>query len=66
MDTNTGEILTAKQMAMLGNIPKHIRPMKLHPTKKQMNRLPPKVGRNEPCPCGSNVKFKKCCMGKFL
>ncbi|HYL81995.1 MAG TPA: SEC-C metal-binding domain-containing protein [Candidatus Acidoferrum sp.] len=21
----------------------------------------PKVGRNEPCPCGSGKKFKKCC-----
>lgn len=21
----------------------------------------PKVGRNEPCPCGSNRKFKRCC-----
>ena len=21
----------------------------------------PKVGRNEPCPCGSGAKFKKCC-----
>jgi len=21
----------------------------------------PKVGRNDPCPCGSNKKFKKCC-----
>ncbi len=20
-----------------------------------------KVGRNEPCPCGSNKKYKKCC-----
>ncbi|MEW6668736.1 MAG: anaerobic sulfatase maturase [Thermodesulfobacteriota bacterium] len=24
----------------------------------------PKVGRNDPCPCGSGKKFKKCCMGK--
>ena len=24
---------------------------------------PPKVGRNEPCPCGSARKFKKCCGG---
>jgi Protein of unknown function (DUF1186)/SEC-C motif len=24
-------------------------------------RAPPKVGRNEPCPCGSGRKFKKCC-----
>jgi hypothetical protein len=24
---------------------------------------PPKVGRNDPCPCGSGKKFKKCCGG---
>jgi len=24
----------------------------------------PKVGRNDPCPCGSGKKFKKCCLGK--
>ena len=24
----------------------------------------PKVGRNDPCPCGSGKKFKKCCMAK--
>jgi len=22
-----------------------------------------KIGRNDPCPCGSNKKFKKCCGG---
>ena len=22
-----------------------------------------KTGRNEPCPCGSGKKFKKCCLG---
>jgi preprotein translocase subunit SecA len=22
----------------------------------------PKIGRNDPCPCGSGKKFKKCCM----
>ena len=27
-------------------------------------RSEPKVGRNEPCPCGSGRKFKKCCAGK--
>lgn len=20
-----------------------------------------KIGRNDPCPCGSNLKYKKCC-----
>jgi hypothetical protein len=23
-----------------------------------------KVGRNQPCPCGSGKKYKKCCLGK--
>jgi hypothetical protein len=23
-----------------------------------------RIGRNDPCPCGSGKKFKKCCMGK--
>ena len=22
---------------------------------------PPKVGRNDPCPCGSGKKYKNCC-----
>ena len=25
-----------------------------------------KVGRNDPCPCGSGKKFKKCCEAKML
>lgn len=24
----------------------------------------PKIGRNEPCPCGSGKKYKKCCLNK--
>lgn len=24
----------------------------------------PDIGRNDPCPCGSGKKYKKCCMGK--
>ncbi|RLD42147.1 MAG: hypothetical protein DRI89_08020 [Bacteroidetes bacterium] len=27
-------------------------------------RTDPKIGRNEPCPCGSGKKYKKCCMNK--
>jgi hypothetical protein len=26
-----------------------------------LNHSPPKIGRNETCPCGSNKKFKRCC-----
>jgi 3-methyladenine DNA glycosylase AlkC len=23
-----------------------------------------RIGRNDPCPCGSGKKYKKCCLGK--
>ncbi len=29
-----------------------------------MPKFEPKIGRNDPCPCGSGRKFKKCCGGK--
>ncbi len=28
---------------------------------KTIHRAAPKVGRNDPCPCGSGKKFKRCC-----
>lgn len=31
---------------------------------KQMIEKPKKIGRNDPCPCGSGKKYKKCCLGK--
>ena len=24
----------------------------------------PTIGRNEPCPCGSGLKYKRCCLNK--
>ena len=30
-------------------------------TKKPVTRDEDKVGRNDPCPCGSGQKYKKCC-----
>lgn len=33
-----------------------------HLLKKQVRRATVKVGPNEPCPCGSGRKYKKCCM----
>jgi len=26
--------------------------------------LDPKIGRNQSCPCGSGIKFKRCCLSK--
>ena len=34
------------------------------PKKQPNRRVEPKVGRNDPCPCGSGKKFKKCCGAK--
>jgi len=30
----------------------------------EQDRAKVKVGRNDPCPCGSGKKYKKCCLGK--
>jgi len=45
-------------------------PAKEAPAEKQrqegmagpVHRSQPKVGRNDPCPCGSGKKYKKCCL----
>jgi hypothetical protein len=42
---DTGRNLRPDERAVAGNINAEFRP----------------VGRNEPCPCGSGVKFKRCC-----
>jgi uncharacterized protein YecA (UPF0149 family) len=67
MDTRTGEFLTDAQMKRLvaehPEFAQFIKPVKVEPTPLQLARRPvPRVGRNEPCPCGSGKKFKKCCM----
>ncbi|MBE6870418.1 MAG: preprotein translocase subunit SecA [Ruminococcaceae bacterium] len=31
------------------------------PAKKPVKNAAEKVGRNDPCPCGSGLKYKKCC-----
>ncbi len=30
---------------------------------RQLENVASKLGRNDPCPCGSGKKYKKCCMG---
>jgi len=34
------------------------------PARATVVRKNPKTGRNDPCPCGSGLKYKKCCLGK--
>jgi uncharacterized protein YecA (UPF0149 family) len=63
MDTETGRIYDNKDAALrAGAKPQGLIEMQVPPTEEQMHRVPPKVERNEPCPCGSGRKFKKCCL----
>jgi preprotein translocase subunit SecA len=45
----------------LGQVPKNQERNEAGPQKVQIRRSEPKVGRNDPCPCGSGKKYKKCC-----
>ncbi len=36
-------------------------PQRQGPRRRAAPRTGPKVGRNDPCPCGSGRKYKKCC-----
>ena len=43
-------------------MPEYLKENGLRLQQPQMIRMYPKVGRNEPCPCGSGKKYKKCHM----
>jgi len=39
-------------------------PSPLNPSGTQVRRAVERVGRNDPCPCGSGQKYKRCCIDK--
>jgi uncharacterized protein len=42
----------------------HLNDQQIPPAQAKNLRASPKTGRNDPCPCGSGRKYKKCCLGK--
>jgi transposase-like protein len=36
--------------------------VEVHNPAQTPRTVPPKIGRNEPCPCGSGKKYKRCCL----
>ena len=48
----------------LPEIPEEIEPPKVPKSAQSVPMHSAKTGRNEPCPCGSGVKFKRCCLNK--
>jgi uncharacterized protein len=46
---------------LLGSIPELLHDLyQARPSAEPVRRSQPKVGRNDPCPCGSGIKYKKC------
>lgn len=75
MDTRDGRIYTEEELELqrkvyeefssqMRSFEECIKEIKITPTEAQMARKPPRIGRNEPCGCGSGEKFKKCCLNK--
>jgi uncharacterized protein YecA (UPF0149 family) len=61
MDTRTGEVMPVEEVEYrIKRWPEDVKFYKPVP----YQRIRPKTGRNEPCPCGSGEKFKKCCLNK--
>jgi preprotein translocase subunit SecA len=44
----------------VGPLANQVNPAAAMPNRPVVNKGP-KVGRNDPCPCGSGKKYKKCC-----
>lgn len=61
MDTRDGRIYSADEVAIMPEAEQRfLKPMVVETTRQQ--RLANRVGRNDPCPCGSGQKFKRCCL----
>ena len=61
-DTLKVDLLDMSSRQRTEDLVDNVIPMEIPPTEKQMKRNPPRVGRNEQCPCGSGKKFKRCCL----
>lgn len=64
MDTSNGKIYDEEQMKELikkdPEAAKRLKKMVLNATAMQLKSM--KIKRNDKCPCGSGLKFKKCCL----
>ena len=48
-------------IAGLTQIYRYFEPFRRAVVQMPLRRQGPKVGRNDPCPCGSGRKYKQCC-----
>ena len=55
----------AQECTILHNRSTPLEPPPMHnpaQSRQPYRRADPKIGRNEPCPCGSGRKYKRCCL----
>lgn len=66
-DKETAELEAACREDLAGAVMQTYRYWLARRSAKTVRREAPKVGRNDPCPCGSGRKFKQCCgaLGNF-
>ena len=62
--TSTGDFNKTMNEAMPKLDEKTLQRLIAYQNSKPSIREFEKIGRNDPCPCGSNLKFKNCCMNK--
>jgi len=48
-------------LAQYAHLGRSIQQILLEAQADEARQARPRVGRNEPCPCGSGQKFKRCC-----
>ena len=66
-DDDTLQSERGRQSGQAAGIPKQGAKVPPRQTKPEtVRRDRPKVGRNDPCPCGSGKKYKNCCMKKDM
>lgn len=59
--------IVEEQLKTKGKISKSIEDESIYPSnEKPYIKSQVEVGRNEPCPCGSGKKYKKCCLNKQI
>lgn len=57
----SGEPSNVEVNTVINNVYQQAPETQASPSSEKRKKQTVKVGRNEPCPCGSGKKFKKCC-----
>lgn len=60
-NTLRAELESSMHIAYKAAVRDRKEPVYVYDGTESYTRMQPKIGRNDPCPCGSGKKYKKCC-----